>query len=190
MTKYILHGGFTSTDNELNRTFYEEIVRDVPNDGTVLLVYFASEDGGVADKGVQDEARIAAQAHGKKLNILVATEGEFRAQLAQADAVYFRGGSTEKLLAALKPYNILKSLFEGKTIAGSSAGAYMLSTYCAAHEGTELRAGLGILPLRVICHAESDRLPPTPESVAELEAREQNLELVVLKDCEWEVVNA
>ncbi|OGC87491.1 hypothetical protein A3C20_02485 [Candidatus Kaiserbacteria bacterium RIFCSPHIGHO2_02_FULL_55_25] len=188
MTKYVLHGGFTSPKNEWNRTFYEEIGRDVPDGGTVLLCYFASQDDDNSGRVEQDSANLREQSHGKKFNFLVATKEDFVAQLAQSDAVYFRGGSTEKLLTAFRSYPNLKSLLEGKTVAGSSAGAYMLSTFCAAHSTSEAREGLGILPLRLICHSESAELPPSVQSVAELQKLDKNLELVVLKDFAWKVL--
>lgn len=189
MTKYILHGGFTSPKNEWNRTFFEEIARDVPDGGTILLCYFASIEDDNSERAKQDSAMLEGQSHGKKFNFLTTTKEGFPAQIEQANAVYFRGGSTEKLLEALRTYPDLKTLLEGKTVAGSSAGAYMLSAYCAAHSTSEARQGLGILPLRVICHDGSTELPPNPKSVAELRERGKNLELVVLKDFEWRIFN-
>jgi peptidase E len=189
MTKYVLHGGFTRENNEWNRTFYEEMARDVPDGGTVLLVYFASPEDDNSGRAKEDSAAFEAQSHGKKFNFLVATEKDFLVQIKRANAVYFRGGSTEKLIKTLQAYPNLKSLLKDKTVAGSSAGAYMLSTYYASHSGTESREGLHILPLRLICHSESTELPPTSASVSALMARAQDLELVVLKDFEWKVFN-
>ena len=44
MTKYILHGGFNRVDNELNRSFFSECMKDLKEDCTVLLVLFATRD--------------------------------------------------------------------------------------------------------------------------------------------------
>ena len=189
MTKYVLHGGFTRIDNELNRGFWAEVARDVPENGTVLLVFFAAEDN-VSERASATIESIQAQTGGKKLNLVVAIEKDFLNQLKQANAVYLHGGSTDKLVEILRKYPDLKPLFKNKTIAGSSAGAYMLSTfYPLHHDGwqQEEGRGLGILPLRVICHYESLELPPTPESVEALKNMTPELELVLLKDCEWRV---
>jgi hypothetical protein len=42
VTKYILHGGYTKEDNASNQAFFIEFFKDVPNNGTVLFVYFAT----------------------------------------------------------------------------------------------------------------------------------------------------
>ena len=111
----------------------------------------------------------------------------FLSELKEADAVFFNGGDTRKLLAQLRTCPDLQSYVENKTVAGSSAGAYALAAYGASHTEKIVRSGLGFVPLRVICHYESQTLPPSSESVTMLEQTAQNLELVHLKDYEWRV---
>ena len=190
MTKYILHGGFTRPDNELNRTFYEEIARDVPDGGTILLCYFASQSDDNTEKFTEDSRRLREQSRGKNFIFLLADEVGFSDQLKQADALYIRGGSTPRLLGALKKYPNLEENLNSKTIAGSSAGAYAIGRYSAFHDdesGGKIREGLGILPLRVVCHYESTDLPPNPKALSSLIELAQDLELVVLRDFEWKV---
>lgn len=190
MTKYILHGGYTSTDNELNRTFYEEIARDVADGGTILLCYFATREEDNSHRFKEDSERIKAQSHGKNFTFLSANEKDFIEQLKQSDAFYMRGGSTPKLLGILKKYGDLRENLEGKTIAGSSAGAYAIGQYSAFHDdesGGEVREGLGLLPLRVVTHHESHDLPPNPKALSSLKNMAQELDLVLLKDFEWKV---
>jgi peptidase E len=188
MTKYILHGGFTRWDNELNRTFYEEIVRDVPEGGTVLLVYFASENEGDEKKNKEDTESILRAAGGKHLTAELANRTDFLEQLDRADAVYIRGGSTERLLEALRAYPDFASRLQGKTVAGSSAGAYALARISPPHHDGGMHEGLGILPLRVVCHYESPELPPDPKELAQLEGMLPELDIVKLHDCEWKVI--
>lgn len=190
MTKYILHGGYTSTGNELNRTFYEEIGRDVPDKGTILLCYFASQDEDNSNRFKEDSERIKEQSHGKDFTFLFANEKDFIEQLKQADALYMRGGSTPRLLGILKKYDDFKENLEGKTVAGSSAGAYAIGQYSAFHDdesGGKVREGLGLLPLRVVCHYESSDLPPNPEAFSSLKNMAPELDLVLLKDFEWKI---
>ena len=120
MTKFILHGGYTSTDNELNRTFYEEITRDVPDAATILLCYFASQEEDNSNRFKEDSVKIKEQSHGKNLTFLLANEKDFMDQLKQANVLYMRGGSTPKLLRVLGKYDNFKENLDGKTIAGSS----------------------------------------------------------------------
>lgn len=190
MTKYILHGGYTSTENELNRTFYKEITHDIPNSATVLLCYFASKDEDNSRRFQEDSQRIKEQSQDKNLNFIQASEENFIDQLRQSDAFYMRGGSTPKLLGILKNYDNLKDKLDGKTIAGSSAGAYVIGKYSAFHDdesGGKVREGLGLLPLRVVTHYESSDMPPNPEALALLVKTAPEMEIVKLKDFEWKV---
>lgn len=190
MNKYILHGGYTSIENKLNNTFYEEVVRDVPDGGVLLLCYFASKDENNSDRFKEDSERLSKYSHGKKLTFLLADENNFINQLNQSHALYLRGGSTPKLLTRLKKYGNLKERLEGKTVAGSSAGAYVIGKYSAFHDdesGGKIREGLGLLPLRIVCHYQSTDLPPNPEALASLMAMAQDLELVTLRDFEWKI---
>lgn len=193
MTKYILHGGFTRKDNDLNRTFFEEVVRDVPDGGTILLVYFASKGLDELEKSAEDATNFQKQSHEKNLTFLLANEKDFMEQVKKADAIYMRGGSTPKLLEILRKYPDLKECLDGKTFAGSSAGAYAIGCYSPFHDdesGGEVRKGLGLLPLRVVCHYESPDLPPNPRALASLKNMTPELELLLLKDFEWKVFKA
>ncbi len=190
MTKFILHGGYTSPDNELNRTFWEEITRDVPDGGTIMLCYFASHDIDNSERFKEDSQRLKEQSHGKNFKFILASEENFAEQMKQSDAVHIRGGSTPKLLGILNKYPDLKESLKGKTISGSSAGAYAIGAYSAFHDdesGGKIRKGLGLLPLRVVCHYESKDLPPNTEALKSLMEMEQALDLVLLKDFEWRV---
>ena len=188
MTKYILHGGFSRKDNESNRAFFAELVRDVPDGGTVLLVYFASESGDdINRRFTNHQQQIMSQVNGKSLQFVLADERDFIAQVQKAHAVYFNGGSTPKLLTTLEQFPNLNEQFIDKTVAGSSAGAYVLATYGAAHSGEHIRKGLGLVPVRVACHFESPELPPSPTSLEEIGKTATELELVFLRDYEWRV---
>ncbi len=184
MTKYILHGGFARKDNELNYAFYKECMRDVPQGGTVLIVPFAKED-----YTLEDFKRQVAlfEAHGKNLNFKVANEKDFLEQIKESNLVYLGGGSTRKLLTALRNYPDLKALWERKTVAGSSAGAYSLVRYGASHSEEVVREGLGLVPVRLVCHYESLDEPPSALSVSMLKNTAPELELLFLRDFEWKV---
>jgi peptidase E len=189
MTKFILHGGFTRRENELNRSFTEELVHDIPNGGEVLLVYFASRSHDTQEVFEEMCKKFHDQAVGKKFTCTKATRGDFIEQLIRADAVYFHGGDTNKLLEILQSYPDLKPLIAGKTIAGSSAGAYILATLGASHSEDRMRSGLALVPLRVVCHYESPEMPPAEGAVELLTKTSPELELVLLRDCEWKVFN-
>jgi len=187
MTKFILHGGFTKRENDSNRAFFKELIADVPDGGSVLMVYFASREDDSTESFEQHKSQIRAEAGDKNINFEYATQGDFVAQVEKADAIFINGGSTNKLLAVLRTYVDIKPLLEGKTVAGSSAGAYAASTLGSSHSEDALREGMGWAPLRVICHFESPELPPAPGATALLLQSAPELELVTLRDCEWKV---
>jgi peptidase E len=192
MTKYILHGGYTRAVNESNESFYEEFVSEVPDNGMILVCYFASKDTDLTKKFEQDKLTFNKAGKGKDFSCLFADENNFIEQLKKADALFMPGGSTPKLLGVLKKFPDLKENLEGKTIAGSSAGAYAIGKYSAFHEdesGGQIREGLGLLPLRVVCHYESADLPPNPQALSTLGNMAPDLEIVYLKDFEWKVFN-
>lgn len=189
MTKYILHGGYSGIDNELNRTFYEEVARDISNGSTILLCYFASDDPDNPGRFEEHSRRLQEQSTGKEFTFLLASEQNFVEQLQQSEAVFVGGGSTSKLLRILKKFGNLEENLIGKTVAGSSAGAYAIVKYSPFHDvdepGGEVREGLGLLPLKLACHYESENLPPNPEALALLKSMAPELELVFLRDFEW-----
>lgn len=159
----------------------------MPLNGTVLLVYFASRSENNDDR-IQYDIQKCKEFATTNLNIVVATPEAFMDQLTIADAVYLRGGSTEKLLEALRRYPNLKEKMVGKTIAGSSAGAYALSTYFSSHYEDVAQAGLGIAPVRVVTHFGSETMPPRPGAVEVLKNIAPELELIVLREREWKIV--
>ncbi|TAJ12914.1 hypothetical protein EPO56_03775 [Patescibacteria group bacterium] len=185
MTKFILHGGYTREPNELNRTFFTELAKDVPNNGTILLVYFASTDDNIDTRFEEHRKMILENITPNTVTVLLANEKDFIHQVNIADAIFLNGGNTDKLLKTLENYPDFKNEIEGKTIAGSSAGAYTLARYGASHSLKEMRRGLGIVPIRLICHFESETLPPSKTSVEMLIGTSPELELVTLKDYEW-----
>lgn len=186
-TKFILHGGFTRINNELNVKFFSELVKDMPERGNILMCFFASGKEEKTDVFIELCEKLKQQTDTKEVYFTFATREEFVTQVQSADVIYFHGGSTRTLLSELGTYNDLTSLFQGKTVAGSSAGAYAIVTYGTAHDEECIRSGLGILPLRVVCHYQSEKLPPTKTSLLELENSAPELELVYLQDCESRV---
>ena len=186
MTKFILHGGFTREANDLNDSFFRELLNGVPDNSTILLVYFASRtEEGALEKSEILIKKCTDATLAKNLKFTIATEEGFLKEIKEARVVFFSGGSTNKLLKTLRLYPDLTPFLEEKTVAGSSAGAYALAVVGASHSDESVREGLGLVPLRVICHFESEKLPPSQASVKVLMNTMTNLELVTLKDFEW-----
>jgi len=185
-TKYILHGGYTRKKNAENIKFFTEFFRDIPENGTILAVLFASENDGDENYFKKFCGRLKNYTS-KEVTFLKANRDDFIEQATKSDAIFLQGGNTRRILKVMRDYKNLSEVFAGKTIAGSSAGAYTLATLGTSHDEKNMREGLGILPLRVVCHYESDKLPPSETSLDEIRNSEQQLELVLLKDFESRV---
>lgn len=178
-TKYILHGGYAGHTNSQNDEFYKEILKDTPDKLKVLLVYFAKEDDRIPVNKTEDLAHFEGNKGKKELNYEVATEKEFSQQVNRADIIHLHGGATLKLLEALKKHHNLKQLFEDKVMAGESAGAYVLSAYFYSKTAGGLYQGLGLVPVKTICHyiGENNDKLETPN----------NLESLLLPDYQFKV---
>lgn len=185
MTTYILHGGYTGAKNEMNRSFYEVLTREVPDGGMVLCIYFARADDDVPTLFAEDKQRILMHTKTKNLSVLCATRDNFEQQVRDANALYMRGGNTDNLLAALRQFPDFARLVRGKTVAGSSAGAYAIARYSVGHSVSYVREGLGLAPLRVVCHYESPMGAPNSISLETLRNTAPELELLLLRDHEW-----
>lgn len=187
-TKFILHGGYTRERNELNEGFFRELAASIPNKGVVLLVYFASDDG-VDKKFEEDRIRIFKFVENKEVSFVRATENDFIDQVKNADVIYLRGGDTQKLKNQLSIHPELRESISGKTIVGSSAGAYVLAKYYYTNSGNEVLEGFGFLPIRIICHYQSKTRPVSVniDSFTDIDKFDNSLELVLLRDYEWKV---
>jgi peptidase E len=182
MTKYILHGGNAQTPNSENDLFYSEILKDTPNEVKILLVHFA----GTTEKSEINKERDTSQFNrikqDKILTFEIADESKFIDQIHNADVIYFGGGTTPQLLSVLKKYTNLKEALEGKIIAGESAGANFLASYCYTKSGGGVVKGLGILPIKIIPHYSG-------EHKEDLEVIPDDLEIVLLGNYQFKVYN-
>ncbi|MFH1826990.1 MAG: Type 1 glutamine amidotransferase-like domain-containing protein [bacterium] len=77
---------------------------------------------------------------------------KLKKQIRSSELIYILGGENKSLKNVLKKVKDLKELFKGKVIVGSSAGAYVLSTYYYSDEDKGIFSGFGILPIKVIGH--------------------------------------
>jgi len=153
-TKYILHGGSAQKINSQNDDFFKEILKNTPNSIKILLVHFASDSAMDDTNHKADSNQFIRVCGSKKLIFKEASEFKFVNQAKWAEVIYFGGGETSKLLAVLKKFSNLKKLFEGKIIAGESAGANSLSAYCYSQSSRGILKGLALLPTKTICHYE------------------------------------
>lgn len=183
MTKYILHGGGEMKPNKKHDNLFQEIIKDLPDQAKVLLVYFAIPDEDVISKHSVYEDYFKRNGAGKKIELKIASYDDFVDEIEWADAIYFRGGDTFRLLGVVSQFpNIKKDLAKKKIVAGSSAGVYFLSNYSYSRSRKIIYKGLGILPIKTNCHYTQDK----KDVIKTLEKYPGKL--VLLKEGDYEVI--
>jgi cyanophycinase-like exopeptidase len=151
-TKFILHGGFERGAPQENDAFFREILKTAPDNAKVLLVYFSGKNiEGVAKDATGDMDQFNKNKGNKSLSFEVADKSSFSEQVTQADVIYFHGGHSGKVLENVNQYPNLKNLFEGKVVAGDSAGANVFTGAFYSEKAGALE-GLGIIPAKLLSH--------------------------------------
>ncbi len=152
MTKYILHGGATKLKTEDNKLYFQEMLHGLKNP-KILMIYFARELDAYDESFKTDAEMFDWADTGESYTLTMATEEAFIEQAQESDVLYFAGGTSYKLIEAIKKQDTdVKKLFEGKVISGSSAGANMVSEWFYGHGAREVGRGLGALPITVFVH--------------------------------------
>ena|SRR3989338_4246424 len=129
---------------------------------------------------------------GKRLEFQLAQPATFIEQIRWADAIYIRGGEMAPLYERLAQSPGWEKELDGKTLAGSSAGAMALAKYDYNLDSLKLADGLGLVPVKVLVHYRSDYNAPNinwDKAEAELRAYKEDLPLVALREGEFKVFN-
>lgn len=184
ITKYILHGGNSKEINPENDSFFREITLGSKGKVLVLLNYFSREESEAPTLAEQDKKRLLQNSDNKNLEFEIAKPKKLAEQLKRAYAMYIRGGETTWLTKKMSQTSNLEKLFEGKTIAGSSAGVYVLSKYYWGNDSKKLGRGLGILNLKAFCHYT----PNDMKIVKKLLNYKEKLPLLTLPNYKWVVL--
>ncbi len=191
-TKYILHGGYVTRENELNEKFFSEIGNTLNDGETILMCYFAPSVGN--NKTEQEKYELGIDFFSKKiadknLNFVFAKRDNFIEDLRKADALYIHGGKTDELFNDLKKYpNFIDEVKKKKVVIGSSAGAYVLAKYSIDYpDRSEAKKRFGILPIKIFCHFEESRRKTIESKFAKVD-KDNKFELVLLEDCETRVI--
>jgi peptidase E len=192
MTKYILHGGQTRVQNEHNKNFYQEWVKDFEIDfkPSILLVYFSRKKHEWASLEEDDRKWFAERTNNRLVSFNVADSNleVFQQQVKDVDVVYIRGGSAKLLINALSPIkDKLLNLFQGKVYAGSSAGVMVLCHFTRSHE-TDWTQGFGLLPINAVVHW-SEKLQESLDSFKNSHPNEAN-KYILLPETEFIVMEA
>lgn len=177
MTKFVLHGGFDKNIEYIRDDFFLEALKDTPSNVRVLLVFFAELEEYLELRIKQCKDQFNNNKGSKNLEFKMAIEDSFLEDCAWADVIFLSGGRTVNIKEKLEKIQNLKLVFEGKTVAGDSAGVNVLAKLFYSRKKKDIKEGLGILPLKVIVHYTEDTGNP-------LEENEPNLETLFLHEYE------
>lgn len=152
-TTYLLHGGNAREVNPKNDLFFQEILQVNPDATNVLFVQFEDDPEKQSQYESQHILQFERNRGHKALKYKISTHDSFTDQLNWADIIYIGGTSmgTKKLLKALKMHPDFSSRVDGKVVAGESAGANVLSSYCYSKSSGNLEC-LGLLPIVLVPH--------------------------------------
>lgn len=193
MTKYILVGGYPHRAADGGKAFAEELVKGCTQPVKILDCLFARPQEKWPAAFEQDKEFFGRHLPDTKIEIELADPKNFIDQVKWADAVYIRGGQNELLLIELlKQSPNLKEALEGKTFAGSSAGANAISKYYYGLDDLTFEKGLGLLQIKIIVHWQSNYNAPNinwDEASTGMKAYGDTSPLYTLKEGEFVVFN-
>lgn len=186
MTKYILHGGESGENCENNRNFFREIIEGFAEPVNILIVQFAREEEKWPERFEREKGKFDFLDQKIDFTIADSAPEVFRTQTEKADAIYFIGGSNRLLREKIRNIKNLGRLFQDKTVAGSSAGAIMLSKYSYNTDDMHIEEGLGILPIKVFVHYSDAKFK---DALEELKNYKEDLEIKIIPETEFIVIN-
>ncbi|HSW79594.1 MAG TPA: Type 1 glutamine amidotransferase-like domain-containing protein [Candidatus Saccharimonadales bacterium] len=157
MTKYILHGGDIRNSSDEGKAFFTDMVDGLVLKPKVLMCFFAQPKSIWNDKYMEWRVRIAASVPRYSVQFGMADLKDFKEQSEKYDVLFVYGGDASMLIEALRSLgNYREVLDRFKVVAGSSAGAIMLSKFGWDCNERKVVEGLGFVPAKVLVHFESE----------------------------------
>lgn len=155
MTKYILVGGYLHKAKDGGRAFCEELVKDFNLNRPIIILncLFARPENFWDDKIKENEKFFSKYINSFKL--ILADPKKFAEQVKNSDVIFLQGGYAESLMQLLSESGDWIKELEGKTIAGTSAGAEVIAKYYYVYEATRVGNGLNLLPIKFMSHWRS-----------------------------------
>lgn len=187
MTKFIFHGGGASIESKNNDLFYYEILKDLPEQSTLLLVYLARFENLWDTEYQKDKAKFTSVAGGKKIRFVIADKqtDKLTQQIKSSCAIYIRGGDVAMIRSYLDKVDNLKDLLKSKIIAGSSAGACILARYYYSNDNDRIEKGMGILPIKIYCHYNKSK----KENLVKLKNFKEKLRTLPIEEATFVILN-
>jgi hypothetical protein len=156
MTKYVLNSGGLRNNPQGATKFFAELLAGKGDNPKVLLCLFAQPREIWETKFEQytnDFKNYLPQ--GVKPEYTMAFPDKFAEQVKAADVIYCHGGDDHLVQYWFKKVGV-PEVWEGKTVGTNSASTNALAKHYWTCDWRELGHGLGVLPIKVLPHFESD----------------------------------
>jgi peptidase E len=192
MTKYILIGGYADRADDGGKALCQEMVDGFDQPVRILVCLFARSRE-TWEKLFEDDRFFFAKQLPKLKTILTMAQPEsFVEQIKKADVIYFRGGPTRQLIDMVSACKGWEDELDGKTVAGTSAGANFLAKQYYSLDNLEVQDGLNILPIKVLVHYRSDYNAPNIDWNKAYHALDssgdEDMQLLTLHEGEFKVI--
>ena len=193
MTKYILVGGYLHKAKDGGEAFFKELVAGFESDKPVkiLMCLFARERS-IWESKLQENKELFSK-YINNFEFVLAEPENFAEQVKNSDVIFLQGGYTEPLMQLLSESGDWIKELEGKTIAGTSAGAEIIAKYY--YIGKTMRAGKGfnLLPIKFMPHWRSNLEEYNnldwDKALQELKDYQEDLPIYNLREGEFVIFN-
>lgn len=176
-TRYILNSGASTKYPQKTQKYIEEILRGLNENQIVkILVCTFALQRELWESTLQKYAKSFEKYAPENMNMefTLAAQEAFLEQVKKSDVVIITGGDDEILLYRLEKCD-LKSMFDGKVVATSSAGSNILSSSFWACDWRKCMVGAGILPIKFLPHYRSGFGADDPRGPIDWEKASSNL---------------
>ncbi len=186
--KYILVGGYIQKAEDGGKAFCEELVKSVDKKPIKILGCMFARPREVWKETLEKDKKFFNK-YIKNFELELAQIENFTEQVKNSDVIFIRGGHTDPLINILnKNQNWIKEL-EGKTLAGTSAGANVIAKYFYGLNSHVVKEGFGLTSVKVIVHWKSEEyILDWDKSLEDLRNYKEKLPVYALKEGEFMVI--
>ena len=177
MTTYILAGGNDRKYDDFPERLNEEIHRKIAKPR--ILSCFFSQPPETWQERYDDWSAWFSKLITGIGHYELAQQVNFRDQVNHCDVIYLHGGDTKLLQEKLQEVGVDRTIFKGKIVIGSSAGANCLSRNYWSSTRAEAWMGLGLVDRNVMVHYGASDLAGRQRSDEDWEKEEAKFQSVI-----------
>lgn len=176
MTKYVLNFGGLGNSSDGAKRFFAELVKGQGKSPRILMCFFA-QPRGEWEKRFESYTEAFDEFMPAGVNAVyeMALPESFQEQVAGSDVVYCHGGDDHLAMYWFDKFGV-PDIWEGKVVGTNSATTHALAKHFWTCDWRQLDDGLGILPIKVIAHFESDFGSDDPRGPIDWEKAKKDLE--------------